>query len=140
MRTFSQVKFAFRRLAIASILILGLPLQEQEALASTVSVTTASVPNGSVGSAYSTTLVATGGTGVYTWSITAGSLPTGLSLGASTGVISGTPTAAGTYTFTAKANESSCAPSCNNGHYDSHSYTIVIASQLTVSTTSLSGG
>jgi hypothetical protein len=53
-----------------------------------------------VGTAYSQTLAATGGNGVYTWSIVAGSLPAGLSLNPSTGEISGTPSTAATSNFT----------------------------------------
>ena len=55
-------------------------------------VTTASLPNGNKNVAYSQTLAATGGTGVLTWSLSAGTLPPGLNLNTSTGVISGTPT------------------------------------------------
>jgi hypothetical protein len=56
-------------------------------------ITTASpLPGGGVGVAYSTTLAATGGTSPYTWSVVSGALPAGLSLAASTGIISGTPT------------------------------------------------
>ncbi len=66
----------------------------------TLALTTASLPAGTYGTAYTTTLAASGGVGPYTWSSTA--LPTGLSLNASTGVLSGTPTAtnAGTVSFT----------------------------------------
>src|SRR5260370_7510413 len=46
-------------------------------------------------------MAATGGTPAYTWSITAGALPSGLTIGASTGIISGAPTASGTDNFTA---------------------------------------
>ncbi len=59
------------------------------------------LPNGTVGTAYSRTLEASDGTTPYTWSITTGSLPAGLSL-SSAGVISGTPTAAITAAFTVK--------------------------------------
>lgn len=60
---------------------------------SSLSVTTASLPVFVVGRAYSATLAASGGTAPYTWSITKGALPAGLSLNPSTGVISGTATA-----------------------------------------------
>ena len=56
-----------------------------------LTISTTSLPNGQVGVAYSATLTATGGTTPYAWSITSGVLPTGLSLNASTGLISGTP-------------------------------------------------
>ncbi|MDZ4289467.1 MAG: putative Ig domain-containing protein, partial [Prosthecobacter sp.] len=51
-----------------------------------------SLANGQLGIGYSQTLTATGGTTPRTFSITAGSLPAGLALAASTGIISGTPT------------------------------------------------
>jgi len=59
---------------------------------SPLSITSASpLPGGAVGVAYSQTLAAIGGTTPYTWSITTGALPDGLTLNSSTGVISGTP-------------------------------------------------
>ena len=61
-----------------------------------------SLPPGLVGSAYSQTLTASGGSQPLTWSITAGTLPPGLSL-STNGVISGTPGAGMTVTFTVKA-------------------------------------
>ena len=66
-----------------------------------LSITTASLPGGTVGTAYSQPLATTGGQSPLTWSIAAGSLPPGVSL--TGGVISGTPTAAGSFTFTARA-------------------------------------
>jgi hypothetical protein len=51
-------------------------------------------------------LAASGGTSPYTWSITVGSLPAGLTLQGSTGVIGGIPTTAGTYNFTAQVTDS----------------------------------
>ncbi|HEY1875208.1 MAG TPA: Ig domain-containing protein [Steroidobacteraceae bacterium] len=63
-----------------------------------LSITSSSLPNGQVGTAYSASLAATGGIAPYTWSITSGALPAGVSLNASTGAISGTPTAAASNT------------------------------------------
>ena len=59
------------------------------------SVTTSSIPAGTVGSAYATTLLASGGTPPYNWSLKTGTLPAGVSLSAA-GALSGTPTTAGT--------------------------------------------
>jgi RHS repeat-associated protein len=70
-------------------------------------VTTSSLPNGAAGQAYSATLSASGGTPPYTWSLAANPLPSGLSLSASTGVISGTPTTgANPIKITVKATDS----------------------------------
>ena len=66
-------------------------------------ITTTTLPNGIVGTAYNQTLAADGTTPI-TWSVTSGSLPGGLSLNGNT--ITGTPTAASTSTFTVKAQNS----------------------------------
>jgi hypothetical protein len=70
-----------------------------------LSITTNLLSDGTVGTAYSQTLSATGGTPPYTWSIISGSLPAGLSLNSSTGVISGTSTTAGTSNFTVQVTD-----------------------------------
>lgn len=71
-----------------------------------VTVKTTSLAKAKVGVAYSKTLAATGGTAPYSWSVSAGSLPAGLSL-ASNGTVSGTATASGTSTFTVEVTDSS---------------------------------
>jgi FtsP/CotA-like multicopper oxidase with cupredoxin domain len=75
-------------------------------IATPVSITTASLPGGTVGVAYSQALAATGGSTPYTWNLFSGSLPTSLTLG-SNGVISGTPSASGTFNFTARVSAAS---------------------------------
>ena len=76
-----------------------------ENAAAAPSITTSSLPGGKVGEAYSQTLSATG-TMPITWGIDSGNLPAGLTLDEATGKISGTPTAAGTASFTVKAENS----------------------------------
>ncbi|MBI5076002.1 MAG: putative Ig domain-containing protein, partial [Nitrospirae bacterium] len=81
-----------------------------------LTITTTSLPGGVVGTAYpATTLTATGGFGPKTWSIVlggggigvpSGGLPGGLTLSAA-GVITGTPTAPGTFNFTVRVTDSS---------------------------------
>ena len=75
-------------------------------LPSLVFLTTA-LPGGRIGSAYSTTLTASGGTTPYTWTIISGTLPAGLFLNASSGAITGTPTQAATNTLTFEVSDSS---------------------------------
>lgn len=75
-------------------------------ISTALAITTTSLPGGSVGTAYTATLQATGGAQPYTWSKTTGTLPPGLTLNPNTGVISGTPTAAGTSTFTVQVADS----------------------------------
>ena len=92
-------------------------------------ITTDSLPNGTEGTSYSQTLTATG-TAPITWSVTSGSLPTGLTLNESTGLISGTPTTAGTSTFTVKA--------ANDYGSDSKELSIIIDEQTDVPVTGVS--
>jgi hypothetical protein len=68
-------------------------------------ITTTSLPSGTEGTSYSTALGASGGTPPYSWTVASGSLPPGLTLTAG-GVISGTPSAAGTISFTVQVSDS----------------------------------
>lgn len=95
-----------------------------------LTITTASpLPVGTVGVNYSQTLTATGGTGSYTWSITTGSLPGGLTLNAATGQISGQPSAAGSSNFTAMVTDTAKGAT-------STAFALTIDPALTITTTS----
>jgi hypothetical protein len=77
----------------------------------------AALPNGAVGTAYSQTITASGRASPYTYATTAGALPAGLSL-SSSGVLSGTPTTAGTSNFTITATDG--ASHTGNRAYSDH--------------------
>jgi hypothetical protein len=79
------------------------------AAGSALSIATATLPTPVITKAYSQTVQTSGGTAPVTFAVSAGSLPAGLSLSPSTGVISGTPTTAGAYSFTIKATDASSA-------------------------------
>ena len=74
--------------------------------APTLKLMPSSLAGAQVNVAYSATLTASGGTAPYSYNVTSGSLPAGLSL-SSSGVLSGTPTASGSFTFTVTASDSS---------------------------------
>ncbi len=69
----------------------------------TVSLSPASLPGGTVGTSYSQSISASPSGGNYTFAVTAGSLPAGLSLNSATGALSGTPTTSGAASFTITA-------------------------------------
>ncbi len=100
-----------------------------------LSITTSSLSNGITNTAYSATLASTGGVAPITWSVTLGALPAGLSLNASTGAITGTPTTAGTSNFTVQAADSGTPKQTVT-----KALSITIIQQLTVTTTSLPAG
>jgi hypothetical protein len=100
-----------------------------------LSITTTSLPSGSIGQAYSQQLITIGGIAPLNWSISAGTLPPGLSL-SQTGVISGTPIApAGTSSFTVRAQDA-------GGQTDTQGLSIVINlfNAPNITTTTLEGG
>ncbi|MDD5760258.1 MAG: prenyltransferase/squalene oxidase repeat-containing protein [Desulfobulbaceae bacterium] len=70
----------------------------------TASVLLSTIP---VNRSFNMTLTVSGGTAPYTWGLVSGSLPTGLSLGSSTGTISGTPTATGSFNFYYQVSDNS---------------------------------
>ena len=90
--------------------------------ATTSLITTTGLPSGKVGTPYSQTLQTAGTTPPLTWSVSVGALPNGLSLAPGTGVISGSPTAEGTYGFTVKVVDSL-------NRTDSKTFSIVVQSQ-----------
>jgi len=94
-----------------------------------VITTSSPLPSGDVGMNYSQTLTATGGSGQYTWSVSAGTLPGGLSLNPATGLISGEPTPAGTANFTIEVTDSNQATATK-------AFALTINSQLEIITTS----
>jgi hypothetical protein len=104
--------------------------------ATQLSITTSTLVSGTEGAAYAQTLKVTGGTPSYSWSVTSGSLPAGLTLATGSGIISGNPTASGTFPFTATVSDSS-----DPGQTKSASLSITIAStQLSITTATLASG
>ncbi|WP_263625889.1 putative Ig domain-containing protein [Xanthomonas campestris] len=100
-----------------------------------VTVGPASLPSATAGSAYSQNLSASGGTAPYSFAVTAGALPAGLTLSAA-GVLSGTPTATGSFNFTATATDSGGSPTSGN-----RAYTLTVAgATVTLPATSLPAG
>ena len=103
------------------------------AITSGLTIATApALPAVTVGIAYTVTLAASGGVAPFTWSIAAGALPAGLQLNA-TGEISGTPTAAGSFTFTTKVADTASGTA-------TQAFTLLVAAAPAITTTSLANG
>src|SRR5712672_889958 len=99
----------------------------------TLQVSTAQLPGGFVTGSYKSTLAASGGSTPYSWNVLSGTLPNGLTL-TSGGVIAGTPSLAGSFTFTAQVKDASALTA-------SRSFSINVASPTpTVAITSPASG
>jgi len=98
------------------------------------SITTSSpLPGGTVGAAYSQTIAVSGGVQPFTFAVTSGAVPAGTSLNASTGVISGTPTTATSYSPTIRVTDA-------NGITNSKAFSVTISAAAgapTISTVSI---
>ncbi|MGB7847743.1 MAG: putative Ig domain-containing protein [Candidatus Acidiferrum sp.] len=93
-----------------------------------LAVTATTLPGGALTETYpSTSLAATGGIPPYTWSITTGAVPGGLNFNTSSGAITGTPTASGTFPFTAQVKDSTNTTATGN-------FSITVNAALAVST------
>jgi hypothetical protein len=84
-----------------------------------ITINPSSLPSGFTGTSYNQTLSGVGGASPYTFMVSSGTLPDGLSL-SSAGVLSGTPVAIGNFTFTIKTTD-------NNGCMGTRSYTVNVS-------------
>ena len=91
--------------------------------APTLAVAPASLNAGLQGTTYSATISASGGTAPYSYTISSGSLPAGMSLNTSTGTISGTPSSSGTSSFTVTATDA-------NGATGSRAYSVAVTAPV----------
>ena len=106
---------------------------------STLQITTSSLPAGQAQVPYAAQLGASGGTAPYSWSVSSGNLPAGSTL-SNSGAISGTPTPAGTFSFSVSVKDSGTSPESA-----SQGFSIIIAAAavkptLQITTNSLPAG
>ncbi len=95
-----------------------------------ITIAQTTLPNGALNTSYNQSLTASGGTTPHTFSLSAGELPPGLTL-AATGVLSGTPTTPGNFTFAVRATDT-------NGCLGTRVFTLQIACQaITLNPTTL---
>ena len=92
--------------------------------------TSASLPPGSVGVAYSKQISATGGAPAYAWSISSGALPGGVGLNTSSGLLSGTPTSAGSFSFQLAVTDQA-------GGQATSSFMLVVTAPLIITTSAV---
>jgi hypothetical protein len=98
--------FTVRLTDSAPTTVTSQPLQITIVPGPLVIVTTGDLTRATVGSGYSFTLQKLGGASPYTWELASGALPAGLTLNAGSGVVSGTPTEFGTFSFTVRLTDS----------------------------------
>jgi hypothetical protein len=99
-----------------------------------ITLTPTTLPGGTLGQAYNQTITAAGGVTPYSFSVSNGTLPSGLTFNATTGVLSGTPTTGGTFAFTLKATG-------QGGCFGTRSYVVQVAcATLTFSPATLPNG
>lgn len=100
---------------------------------SPLSILTSSLPSGSPGTPYSAQLVAAGGAAPLAWSITGGTLPPGIALDPGSGLLSGTPSTNGVFTFTVRVADAAQAAA-------TRTFTVRISDPLLITTASLPEG
>ncbi|MBI4906336.1 MAG: putative Ig domain-containing protein [Acidobacteria bacterium] len=100
----------------------------------TLAITTTTLPNALLGQTYNLNLTASGAVGALSWSVTSGLLPTGIGLNSSSGLLTGIPTVAGTYTITIQLVDA------GNNASVSRQFNLVVVAPLTITTTALQGG
>jgi hypothetical protein len=103
-----QRRWQITKLDLLAAQAIGYTLRQTSAFVP-LAVTTVNLPFGSPAVPYATTLEAAGGIPAYDWSIVSGALPPGLVLNPFTGVITGTPTAPGAFTFTIRLRDQASA-------------------------------
>ncbi|MGI8525259.1 MAG: putative Ig domain-containing protein [Pseudolabrys sp.] len=126
--------FTFTVRATDSVFNIGSNSYTVTISATPLTLSPSSLPAGTVGNAYNQTITASGGTAPYNYVVLSGALPSGLSFNPGTGAITGTPTAAGSYSFTVQATDSAATTG-------TRAYTINVGSSiLAVSPASLPAG
>jgi Putative Ig domain/Bacterial Ig-like domain (group 2) len=100
-----------------------------------VKISTKALTEAALGKSYTASVEATGGTGAFTWSVSGGALPPGLSLDPGSGMISGTPTTRGTYSFTVHLADAG-PPT----QFATTKLTLKVVKPLAIDTSSLPGG
>lgn len=110
-----------------------------------LAITTSVLPGATQKLAYTTSITGSGGVGAYNWTVSAGTLPTGVTLGATTGILSGTPALCGSFPITVKLTDSAPAPTITQKAFTlavtcANNYVISGNAGVSGATVSLSGG